>query len=212
MCCRPTCARQHGDGTSSPTPCRLHTLLCVVLPPPLTASRCTPIRFKRPTRTPAEREPKRHRANPKGTVIKSFCKNPACGKQLTNGRANTCHHCGYDLAAHRREAQLDKLLRAGPMAPAQVRSTLKEAAQEVHVRSGGAAVVLTLVYQQPLQQQQVAQQAAASGGQEDEGGAEGSAAGAAAAPAPAPAAATAAAPVGGSVQTIGASEGWQKHI
>ncbi len=155
-----------------------------------------PTGLKRPTRAPAEREPKRHRANPKGTVIKSFCKNPACGKQLTNGRANTCHHCGYDLAAHRREAQLDRLLRAGPMAPAQVRTTLREAAQEAHVRSGGAAVVLTLVFQQ--QPQQPASQQAAPGGQEGEGGAAGSVAGAAVTP-------SATAPVGGAVQTIGAS-------
>ncbi|GFR41393.1 hypothetical protein Agub_g2032, partial [Astrephomene gubernaculifera] len=94
----------------------------------------------------AEREPKRHRGNPKGYQIKSFCKNPACGKQLSGGRTNRCEHCGFDLASHRRNSQLERLIKTGPMAAAQVRTSLRDAANEVHVRTGGRAVVLTLAY------------------------------------------------------------------
>ncbi|GIL73210.1 hypothetical protein Vretimale_4824 [Volvox reticuliferus] len=94
----------------------------------------------------AEREPKRHRGNPKGYHIKSFCKNPACGKQLNGGRTNRCEHCGFDLASHRRNSQLERLIKSGPLTHAQVRTTLRDAANEVHVRTGGKAVVLTLMY------------------------------------------------------------------
>ncbi|GLI69111.1 hypothetical protein VaNZ11_013658, partial [Volvox africanus] len=94
----------------------------------------------------AEREPKRHRGNPKGYHIKSFCKNPACGKQLNGGRTNRCEHCGFDLASHRRNSQMERLIKSGPLTHAQVRTTLRDAANEVHVRTGGKAVVLTLMY------------------------------------------------------------------
>ncbi|GLC35953.1 hypothetical protein PLESTB_000522900 [Pleodorina starrii] len=94
----------------------------------------------------SEREPKRHRGNPKGYQIKSFCKNPACGKQLNGGRTNRCEHCGFDLASHRRNSQLERLIKSGPLTQSQVRTSLRDAANEVHVRTGGKAVVLTLVY------------------------------------------------------------------
>lgn len=94
----------------------------------------------------AEREPKKHRGNPKGYQIKPFCKNPACAKPLPGGRCNKCPHCLFDLASHRKEVQLEKLLKNGPLQPAAARNMLRDTANEVHVRTGGKAVIVTLVY------------------------------------------------------------------